>query len=223
MFGLRGKPSDFPNPAVLLLTNAPGVTLRLSMLALPGKIRFELTDFHGLERQPAQAKYTDPGAASIVSSATSIDFCERRKSQCAYRHDGRNSGRNHDRERQGSFLHPARSRRIFVQVIQDAPAAGASQDNVQRVSLAYTMESAENTAKFYSAMMGIELSAPTPFSKDPALFRLYGAPAGTEFRKISGYYQGRPRRWSSRNSGASRVRSFIFVSATRASRDGDPG
>ena len=103
-----------------------------------------------------------------------------------------------------------------MQVIQDAPAAGASQDNVQRVSLAYTMESAENTAKFYSAMMGIELSAPTPFSKDPALLRLYGAPAGTEFRKISGLLPGPPAAVEFTEFRASRGRSFIFVFATRA-------
>ena len=73
VFGLPGKPQDFPNPAVPLLTNAPGVTLRLSMLPLPGKMRFELTHFKGLERKPAQAKYTDPGAASIVFHVRDID------------------------------------------------------------------------------------------------------------------------------------------------------
>src|SRR5712671_5692939 len=73
VFGLKGNPSDFPNPAVPLLTNAPGVSLRLSMLALPGGMRFELTHFKGLERKPAQAKYTDPGAASIVFYVRDID------------------------------------------------------------------------------------------------------------------------------------------------------
>src|SRR5690348_4782636 len=66
VFGLKGTPSDFPNPAVPLLTDAPGVTLRLSMMPLPGAMRFELTHFKGLERKPARAAYTDPGAASIV-------------------------------------------------------------------------------------------------------------------------------------------------------------
>src|SRR5436305_12102837 len=73
VFGLNGNPSDFLNPAVPLLTNAPGVTLRLSMLALPGGMRFELTHFKGLERKAAQAKYTDPGAASIVFYVRDID------------------------------------------------------------------------------------------------------------------------------------------------------
>src|SRR3984885_499226 len=56
VFGLRGNAQDFPNPAVPLLTNAPGVTLRMSMVALPGGMRFELTNFKGVERKPAQAK-----------------------------------------------------------------------------------------------------------------------------------------------------------------------
>src|SRR5215470_2839800 len=73
VFGLNGNPSDFLNPAVPLLTNAPGVTLRLSMLTLPGGMRFELTHFKGLERKPARAKYTDPGAASIVFYVRDID------------------------------------------------------------------------------------------------------------------------------------------------------
>src|SRR5277367_3973902 len=73
VFGLNGKPGDFPNAAVPLLTNAPGVTLRLSMLSLPGGMRFELTHFKGLERKPAQASYTDPGAASLVLYVRDID------------------------------------------------------------------------------------------------------------------------------------------------------
>ena len=73
VFGLNGMPQDFPNPAVPLLTNAPGVTLRLSMLRLPGKMLFELTHFKGLERKPARAMYTDPGAASIVLYVRDLD------------------------------------------------------------------------------------------------------------------------------------------------------
>src|SRR5688572_22504612 len=52
VFGLEGRAIDFANPAVPLLTNAPGVTLRMSMLTLPGGTRYELTHFKGLERQP---------------------------------------------------------------------------------------------------------------------------------------------------------------------------
>jgi catechol 2,3-dioxygenase-like lactoylglutathione lyase family enzyme len=63
---------------------------------------------------------------------------------------------------------------------------------VHRVSLAYTMESAESTAKFYNEIMGLELTGPSKFSKDPAMLKLVGAPAGTEFRKLTGVIPGPP-------------------------------
>jgi catechol 2,3-dioxygenase-like lactoylglutathione lyase family enzyme len=198
VFGLKGNPQDFPNPAVPLLTNAPGVTLRMSMLALPGRMRFELTQFKGVERKPAQAKYTDPGAASIVFHVRDIDTAVANAKKA-----------NAPMVTRGGapieVMTPAGKARsiilrdpdgFFVQLIQDAKliedGADAPENNVHRVSLAYTMESADATAKFYSGMMGIELSAPSAFSKDPALLQLYGAPAGTEFRKISGLMAGPP-------------------------------
>ena len=195
VFGLRGNPQDFPNPAVPLLTNAPGVTLRMSMLALPGRMRFELTHFKGVERKPAQAKYTDPGAASIVFHVRDIDaaLANAKKANAPIVTTG-----GVPVEVKTSTASKARSVILrdpdgfFVQLIQDAPAADAPEGNVHRVTLAYTMESAEATAKFYTGMMGIELSAPSAFSKDAALLQLYGAPAGTEFRKISGLLPGPP-------------------------------
>ena len=77
-------------------------------------------------------------------------------------------------------------------MVQEAPAAGAPEGNVHRVSLAYTMESAESTAKFYNGMMGLELTGPSAFSKDPAMLKLVGAPEGTEFRKLTGVLPGPP-------------------------------
>lgn len=192
VFGFKGNPQDFANPAVPLLTNAPGVTLRMSMLALPGNMRFELTDFKGLERQAAQAKYTDPGAGSIVFHVRDIDalVANAKKANAPIITEGgvpveiaTASGKTKSilmRDPDG----------FFVQLMQDPPAAGAPEGNVYRVSLAYTMENAEATAKFYTGLLGIDLSTPTVFSKDPAMLKLYGVPAGTEFRKIAGVLPG---------------------------------
>ncbi len=194
VFGLPGKAQDFPNPAVPLLTNAPGVTLRLSMLALPGKMRFELTNFKGLERKPAQARYTDPGAASVVFHVRDIDtvVANAKKANAPVVTTGGVPVEVMTAEGKVRSIIIRDPDGFFVQSIQDAAAAGAPEGNVHRVSLAYTMDNAENTAKFYTGMMGVELSAPSAFSKDPALLKLYGAPAGTEFRKISGVLPGPP-------------------------------
>ena len=194
VFGLNGTPNDFPNPAVPQLTNAPGVALRLSMMQLPGAMRFELTHFRGLERKPARAAYTDPGAASIVLYVRDLDAAvanAKRVNAPIVTTGGAPVEITTSRGKARSILLRDPDG-FFVQVVQEAPAPGAPEGNVHRVSLAYTMESAEATAEFYNGMMGLELTGPSAFSKDPAMLRLVGAPQGTEFRKLTGVIPGPP-------------------------------
>jgi catechol 2,3-dioxygenase-like lactoylglutathione lyase family enzyme len=194
VFGLNGTPSDFPNPAVPQLTNAPGVTLRLSMLRLPGKMLFELTHFQGVERKPAQAAYTDSGAASIVLYVRDLDdaVAKARRANAPIVTTGGVPVEIATASGKARSILVRDPDGFFVQVVQETPAPGAPEGNVHRVSLAYTMDSAESTAKFYSGMLGLELTGPSAFSKDPAMLKLVGAPAGTEFRKLTGVLPGPP-------------------------------
>ena len=192
VFGLNGNPSDFPNPAVPLLTDAPGVTLRLSMMRLPSSIQFELTHFKGLERKPARAAYTDPGAASIVLYVRDMDqvVANAKKANAPVVTTGGAPVEITTAKGKARSILLRDPDGFFVQAIEEAPAAGAPEGNVHRVSLAYTMESAEATAKFYNGMIGLELNGPSAFSKDAAMLKLVGAPAGTEFRKLTGVMPG---------------------------------
>jgi len=194
VFGLNGTAQDFANPAVPLLTNAPGVTLRLSMLSLPGGMRFELTHFKGLERKPAQAKYTDPGAASMVLYVRDIDeaLANAKKAKATIVTTGGapvEITTAKGKARSVIFRDPDG---FFLQLVQEVPVAGAPAGNVHRVALAYTMESADATKAFYTGKLGIELTGSSTYSKDPAMLQLIGAPAGTEFRKLSGLIPGPP-------------------------------
>ncbi len=55
VFGLSGQVRPFANEAVPILTDSPGVTLKVSMLQLPGQgFNFELTEFSNVARTPAQ-------------------------------------------------------------------------------------------------------------------------------------------------------------------------
>ncbi len=192
VFGLSGMPQDFPNPAVPLLTNAPGVTLRMSMMRLPGAMQFELTHFKGLERKPARASYTDPGAASIVLYVRDLDaaVANAKKANAPIVTTGGAPVEITTAKGKARSILLRDPDGFFVQVVQETPAPGAPEGNVHRVSLAYTMESAEATAKFYNGMMGLELTGPSAFSKDPAMLKLVGAPEGTEFRKLTGVLPG---------------------------------
>ncbi len=194
VFALKGNPQDFPNPAVPLLTNAPGVKLRLAMLPLPGNMRFELTHFTGLERKPAQARYTDPGAAGLVFYVRDIDalVANAKKAGAPIITEGGEPVEISDGKGKARSIIMRDPDGYFIQLVQEAPPAGAPEGNIHRVSLAFTMESAETTSGFYTGLLGIDLSGPTAFSKDPAMLRLYGAPAGAEFRKLTGVIPGPP-------------------------------
>jgi len=63
VFGLSGQVQPFANEAVPILTDSPGVSLKVSMLRLPGEgFNFELTEFSNVTRTPAQPQIWDPGA-----------------------------------------------------------------------------------------------------------------------------------------------------------------
>jgi catechol 2,3-dioxygenase-like lactoylglutathione lyase family enzyme len=188
VFGFEGRAQDFANPAVPLLTNAPGVTLRMSMLTLPGGTRYELTHFKGLERQPGMAKYTDPGAASVVLYVRDIDalLAAAKKVNAPIVTTG------------GAPVEIAtangRARSIvlrdpdgyFLQLVEQAPAAGAPDGAIHGASLAFTMEDAGATQRFYTGMMAVPLAGPTEFKRDASLAKLFGAPENVEFRKLTG-------------------------------------
>jgi catechol 2,3-dioxygenase-like lactoylglutathione lyase family enzyme len=198
VFGLIGTPQDFPNPGVPLLTNAPGVTLRLSMMRLPGKMLFELTHFKGLERKPGRANYTDPGAGSIVFYVRDIDaaVANAKKANAPIVTTGGEPVEIETAKGKARSIIIRDPDGFFVQVVQmaqaEAPPPGAPEGNVHRVSLAYTMDNAASTEKFYHGLLGVDLNGPSKFSKDPAMLKLVGAPKGTEFRRLTGVLPGPP-------------------------------
>ena len=187
VFGIDGKAADFANPAVPLLTNAPGVTLRLSMVALPGGTRFEFTHFKGLERQPAQAKYTDPGAASLVLYVRDIDalVAAAKKAKAMIVTTGGMPIEIATASGKARSIILRDPDGFFLQLVQETPAAGAPEGSVHRVGLAYTMEDVAATKRFYTGMLGIELNGTGAFGKDPVLAKLVGAPENVEFRKLT--------------------------------------
>jgi catechol 2,3-dioxygenase-like lactoylglutathione lyase family enzyme len=187
VFGIDGKAMEFANPGVPLLTNAPGVTLRLSMVALPGGTRFEFTQFKGLERQPAQAKYWDPGAASLVLYVRDIDalVAAAKKAKATIVTTGGSPveiGTAKGKARSIVLRDPDG---YFLQLVQEAPTAGAPEGSIHRVSLAFTMEDLATTKRFYGGMLGIELTGGDAYSKDAAFAKLIGAPESVEFRKAA--------------------------------------
>jgi catechol 2,3-dioxygenase-like lactoylglutathione lyase family enzyme len=74
VFGLTTNVQPFANAAVPILTDSPGVSLRIAMVRIPGDgFGFELTEFTGVPRRPGQPRVTDPGAPHIKLLVRDID------------------------------------------------------------------------------------------------------------------------------------------------------
>lgn len=188
VFGIDGRGQDFANPAVPLLTNAPGVTLRMAMVGLPGGTRFEFTHFKGLERAAGQARYTDPGAASLVLNVRDIDMlvAAARRAGASFVTTGGEPveiATASGSARSIVFRDPDG---FFIQLIEQPAPAGAAEGNIHGVSLAYTMEDASATRAFYTGMLGVDLAGSGGFAKNAALARLFGAPEDVELRQLTG-------------------------------------
>lgn len=188
VFGIEGTPRDFPNPGVPLLTNAPGVSLRLSMVSLPGGTRFELTHFTGLERRPGRAEYTDPGAASLVFHVRDLDalVAAAKKANAPIVTTGGEPVEIETAKGKARSIVLRDPDGFFLQLIEEPAPAGAPEGNVHAVSLAFTMEDAAATRDFYTGMLGVPLDGDAAFTKDAALARLVGAPESVEIRKLRG-------------------------------------
>ena len=128
VFGLEGRALDFANPAVPLLTNAPGVTLRMSMLTLPGGTRYELTHFKGLERKPGASEVHGPGCRERgpLRARPRRPGGGREESERADRHDGRRPRRDRDRERPRALDRAARPGWLFLTARRGSARGGCA-------------------------------------------------------------------------------------------------
>jgi catechol 2,3-dioxygenase-like lactoylglutathione lyase family enzyme len=188
VFGINGNAQDFANAGVPLLTNAPGVSLRMSMVSLPGGVRFELTHFMGLERQSVLPQYTDPGAGSLILHVRDIDalVAAAKKANATIVTTGGSPIAIETPNGKARSIVLRDPDGFFLQLIEDAPSDSAADGNLYDVSLAYTIEDADDTRNFYQNMLGIELSeSSSDFSRDATLARLIGAPETTEFRRLT--------------------------------------
>lgn len=194
VFGIDGRAQDFRNAAVPLLTNAPGVTLRLAMVGLPGGTRFEFTHFMGLERAGAEARYTDPGAASLVLSVRGIDHYvdAARAAGARFLTTGGAPVAIETAEGAARSIVLRDPDGFFVQLVEasgangGADAAGDGDGEVLSVALAYTMEDTAATVAFYNGMLGVEFASPGAFVRNPVLAKLFGAPEDVEIRRLTG-------------------------------------
>jgi len=194
VFGLEvgRQPSDFPNPGVPSLLNAPGVHLRMGTIKLPGaKYVMELTQFSGVERHPGQPLHTDPGAALLQLSVRDIDpiFTAIKKSGAPII---TRSGAPVKVGPNGSWraLMVRDPDGYIVEMIQIPAPADAPAGNVFAAGMGLTVKDMVETQKFYHDMLGFDLKGKADFTANPAILDLVGAPEGTSNREWTSVIPG---------------------------------
>ncbi len=193
VFGLNGQIRDFANPAVAILTNSPGVTLKVTMLNLPGRgFNFELTQFGNTERRAAQPQISDPGAPNmkvlvrdldaVAANITKIGAPILTTSNAPLTVNGPMG-----RVRAILFRDPDG---YIVEAIEVPPPADAPAGNVLGSIMGLTVRDMDETISFWNGMLGWQLTGDKQFARDPAMLDLMGVPKGSEYRMMSAVVPG---------------------------------
>ena len=194
VFGLSGQVQPFANEAVPILTDSPGVSLKVSMLRLPGEgFNFELTEFSNVTRTPAQPQIWDPGAPHmkiLVRDLEPVVAAVRKlgapilttsRAPVAVSTPIGNVKAIMFRDPDGYIVEA-----VQAQAPADAPATG----NVVGAIMGLTVEDMDTAMKFWHDLLGFELAGDRAFSTDPAILDLMGVPKGASFRTVFGVVPG---------------------------------
>ncbi len=195
VFGLQAPPpAPFKSPGAARLNNVPGLGLRLSRPILPGEqYGLEFTEFSHVDRQGGQARPTDPGAVELILRVRDLDSVlaavKRRGAPILSR-----NGRPVSIE---TSMGPVRALLIrdpdgyLVRAVETPVSKGALSGNIQRgTSLALAVRDMDQTVAFYDKVLGFKVEGQKPFTNDPAMAELFGAPVGSEYRYARATFPG---------------------------------
>lgn len=192
VFGLDAKVTPFANPGVPLLTNSPGVSLRVAMLRIPGQgFNFELTEFTNTERRAARPRLIDPGAPHMKFLVRDIDLvlaaAKKRGAEIITR-----SGAP------VAFVDGA-VQRIFMRdpdgyiveaIRYPPPLDAAAAGNVLGSVMGLTLGDANASMTFWRDLLGWEFTEEPSWSKDPRIVDLMDLPEGAEARPFRAIVPG---------------------------------
>jgi catechol 2,3-dioxygenase-like lactoylglutathione lyase family enzyme len=193
VFGVSAQVRDFANQAVPILTNSPGVTLKVSMLNLPGQgFNFELTQFSNVERHAAQPQIWDPGAPHMKFLVRDLDpvvaAVKRAGTPILTKSGAPVALKRPDGEVKAVYFRDPDG--YIVEAIQVPAPADAPPGNVLGAIMGLTVRDLDESLKFWQEQLGWTFTGDKAFARDPAMLDLMGLPAGSEYRTLSGVVPG---------------------------------
>jgi catechol 2,3-dioxygenase-like lactoylglutathione lyase family enzyme len=194
VFGVAAKVQPFKNPGVPLLTNSPGVTLRVAMLHWPGDgFNFELTEFSNVKRTPAEPSIVDPGAPHmkvlvhdlkpVLAGLDAVHATIVTRSSEPVRVKTARG------EVKAIFFRDPDGYLVEAIEVQDGDSAVQS-GNVRGSIMGLTVADMDQSLKFWRDQLGFSFEKPSEFSSDPSMLDLYGVKGRISFRTVHGVVPG---------------------------------
>ncbi|HZF29373.1 MAG TPA: VOC family protein [Gammaproteobacteria bacterium] len=193
VFGVTTKIQPFENPNVPLLTDSPGVKLRVAMLRWPGRgMNFELTEFTGVPRTPAQPQVFDPGAPFLSVQVRDLApvVAALEKSKAAIITTGGKPVRINTPEGGRDAIMFRDPDGYIVEAIVQPPQPDTPDGNVLGANIGMVVADLDESLKFWNGQLGFGLAADPNVMNDPATLALAGLPAGSSFRVAAGLVPG---------------------------------
>jgi catechol 2,3-dioxygenase-like lactoylglutathione lyase family enzyme len=194
VFGVRADVRPFENPAVAILTDSPGVKLRIAMLQFPGHgFNFELTEFSNVPRTPAQPAIVDPGAPHMKILVRDLQPVLAGLDEAHAVIVTRS-------------LKPVRVKTVqlgavdaiffrdpdgyLVEAVQVPAPQGAKEGNVLGSIMGLTVADLDASLAFWHGQLGFDLERDGAYSNDAATLDLVGVKGNIEFRTAHGVVPG---------------------------------
>ena len=193
VFGVTTEIRPFENPAVPILTDSPGVKLRVAMLRLPGDgFNFELTEFSNVERTPARPSIVDPGAPHMKILVSDLAPVLAGLDEVGAPIVTRSSAPVRITDEHGTF------RAIFVrdpdgylvEAVEVPDNGEPSNGNIRGAIMGLTVADLDASLAFWRDQLGFRFEAPMAASSDPAMLDLFGIKGKVSFRTVSGVVPG---------------------------------
>ena len=190
VFGVDTKIQPFANPGVPLLTNSPGVSLRVAMLRIPGGFNFELTEFTNTERKPAQPQLTDPGAPHMKFMVRDIDAVVAAAKKRGATFITKSGAAVAIPEAGATAVYLRDPDGYIVEAVRPQSLPETPTGNVAGSIMGLTVRSMDESMKFWRDLLGWEFTPPSGWAKPAAMVDLMGLPSGAEYRTVTGVVPG---------------------------------
>jgi len=183
---MSGQPGTFSgNPAIMSLGNTPGAQSRATTFKVPGSaMGVELIEYKDIDRKPAQPRFQDPGAATLILSVRDIDAIVARVKKSAGRIQTL-SGAPATIQAGAKAIFLQDPDGFFLELSQRTPSPATTAPdtaNVTSGNFEIMVADTDKTMRLYKEALGFEPQAATAFDGNKLLMDTVGTP-GAQFKR----------------------------------------